>query len=97
LYKYKGFAVMNWTIGEARKRFAELVQAASQEPQPIYRRDKLAAVLVDAEQYGEFEQWQKTHQGKSIAEAFVEYRTIAKADDYQLEIPKRRNRPVKWQ
>lgn len=87
---------MNWTIGEARRHFAELIRAASHQPQPIYRRDKLAAVLVDAEQYREFEQWRKEHRGRSVAEAFAEYRAIADAESYALEIPERRNRSLIW-
>jgi PHD/YefM family antitoxin component YafN of YafNO toxin-antitoxin module len=87
---------MHWTIGEARKHFAELIRAASRKPQSIYRRDKLEAVLIDAKHYREFEDWQKAHQAKNIAEAFAEYRVIADKEDYKLETPKRQDRALKW-
>lgn len=87
---------MHWTIGEARKHFAELIKAASRNPQPIYRRNKLEAVLIDAQLYGEFEQWRKTDQARNVAEAFTEYRVIADTERYKLETPKRRDRAVKW-
>ncbi|MDN5871902.1 MAG: type II toxin-antitoxin system prevent-host-death family antitoxin [Nitrococcus sp.] len=87
---------MNWTIGEARRRFAELIRAASRGPQPIYRRDKLAAVLIDAQRYREFEQWRNEHRGRSVAEAFAEYRAIADSENYELEIPERLNRTLNW-
>lgn len=87
---------MNWTIAEARKRFAELIQAAARRPQPIYRRDKLVAALINARLYREFEDWRKHRHEKSIAEAFAEYRTIADEEDFELEIPPRRDRDVHW-
>ena len=87
---------MNWTIGEARKRFAELIRAASRRPQPVYRRDKLEAVLIGAKQYAEFEQWRRAHRGKSVGEAFAEYRVVAGEEGYKLEVPQRRDRAVGW-
>lgn len=87
---------MNWTIGEARKRFAELIRAASRRPQPIYRRKRLEAVLISAKQYGEFEQWRRAHRGKSVEEAFAEYRVIAGEEGYELEVPERRDRAIDW-
>lgn len=43
---------MEWQLQEAKARFSELVQKATEEgPQMVTRRGKLAVVVVSAEQF----------------------------------------------
>jgi prevent-host-death family protein len=37
---------MNWKIAEAKQRFSELIHAVTKEPQLIYNRNELVAVVV---------------------------------------------------
>lgn len=84
---------MNWKIAEAKQRFSEVVRETAEEPQLIYKRDRLVAVLMNAEEYGAFEAWEEERQRPSMAEAIAEIRKICEEEDYELEIPDRRDRP----
>jgi len=83
---------MNWKIAEAKQRFSEVVRQTAEEPQLIFKRDRLVAVLMNAEEYGAFEAWQERRR-PSMAEAIAEIRKICEEEDYALEIPDRRDRP----
>lgn len=48
---------MNWNIADAKQKFSELIQAAENEPQWIYNRDRLVAAVVPAEALQEFLAW----------------------------------------
>ena len=84
---------MNWKIAEAKQRFSEVVRETAEEPQLIYKRGRLVAVLMNAEEYGAFEAWKEERQRPSMAEAIAEIRKICEQEDYELEIPDRRDRP----
>ncbi len=84
---------MYWTIAEARQRFSALITAAAHEPQPILRRDRPVAVLVDAETFRAFEAWRAAQHGRSLGAAFAELRTLAEAEGYELALPARTDRP----
>ena len=84
---------MKWSIVKARQRFAQLIDAAASEPQPIYRRDKLVAAVVDAETYRQYQAWLAAGKQQSIGTAFKELRQLCQEEDYQLELPARQDRP----
>jgi PHD/YefM family antitoxin component YafN of YafNO toxin-antitoxin module len=84
---------MDWRIAEAKQRFSELIQAVSREPQRIYNRDQLVAVVVKAEVFQEFVNWQNTKHQMTLAEQFSELRQICREENYSLEVPVRENRP----
>lgn len=84
---------MHWRIAEAKQRFSELIHAVTKEPQLIYNRNQLVAVVVQAEMFEEFLSWQRQREQKSLATAFSELRQIAEEEDYTLEVPYRQDRP----
>jgi len=84
---------MNWRIAEAKQRFSELINAVTKEPQRIYNRNQLVAVVVEAEMFEEFLAWRKQHEKMSLADAFCELRQLTAKEDYTLEIPSRQDRP----
>lgn len=84
---------MNWKIAEAKQKFSKVVRQAAEEPQLIYNRDRLVAVLVDAEDYETFEAWKEQRRRPSMADAIEEIRKICLEEDYELNLPERRDRP----
>jgi len=87
---------LNWEIPEAQQRFAELIRSTNLEPQLIYDRQQLVAVVVDAETFQEFLLWHQQCQTPSLADAFAELRRLCAEDDYSLEVPTRQNRPLSF-
>jgi PHD/YefM family antitoxin component YafN of YafNO toxin-antitoxin module len=84
---------MSWEIEEAQQHFNDLIQAVEQEPQMIYRQDELVAVVVEAEAFQKFLQWQQQQSQRPLSQAFAELRQICEEENYVLEIPARGNRP----
>jgi Antitoxin Phd_YefM, type II toxin-antitoxin system len=83
---------MDWRIAEAKQRFSELINSAIKEPQRIYNRNQLIAVVVEAHMFEEFLAWHKQRDKMSLADAFSELRQIAVEEDYTLEVPARKDR-----
>ncbi|MEH2299524.1 MAG: prevent-host-death protein [Nostoc sp.] len=63
------------------------------EPQLIYNRNQLVAVVVEAEMFEESLMWRKQREKISLADVFKELRQIAAEEDYILEVPSRQDRP----
>ncbi len=85
---------MTWNIANAKQQFSEVVRLAAQEPQPIYNRDKPVAVLISAQDYEDFKQWQAQRKQPSLSELFAEIRAILAAEGEDgIEIPPRTDRP----
>jgi antitoxin (DNA-binding transcriptional repressor) of toxin-antitoxin stability system len=78
---------MRWTIASARQNLPSLVSLAAHEPQAIYRRDKLVARLVAAQDAAE------STLGPSLATMLAEIQQICAEEDYSLDAGKRRPRP----
>ena len=83
---------MRWSIVNARQQFADLVRAAAEEPQPVYNRERMVAVVVDPASFEEFQAWQR-QRGGSIADSFAELHAIFAEVGWDLELPERRTRP----
>ncbi|YAF95382.1 MAG: type II toxin-antitoxin system Phd/YefM family antitoxin [Nodularia sp. CChRGM 3473] len=83
---------MDWRIAQAKQRFSELINAALKEPQRIYNRTQLVAVVVEAELFEEFLSWRQQREQISLADAFGELRQITTEEDYSLEAPSRQDR-----
>lgn len=81
---------MPWTIAEARRHLAEVLRAAGREPQPIYRREELVAVVIDRKSFEEFELWRKGRTRASLASRMAELRRLL--DGVELEAPSRHDR-----
>lgn len=81
---------MLWTVAQARQRLAEVLKAASREPQPIYRRDELMAVVVDGGTFEEFEAWRRGRAQPCLAEKMSELRELLGGEE--LALPSRQDR-----
>jgi len=82
-----------WSIAQARQRFAELIESTAKEPQPIYKRDKMVAAMVDAETFLEFLKWKEEQAGRTIDDAMQELRALCEEEGYEFAWPKREDRP----
>jgi hypothetical protein len=83
---------MTWNVEDAQQQFAEVINAADQEPQLIYQHNFLVAAVIKADLFQEFLAWQQQQQ-PSLASTFTELRQICLEEDYTFEIPPRRDRP----
>ena len=83
---------MDWKVAEAKQKFSDVVRRAAKEPQLIYNRDRLVAVVIDAESFDEFKTWQKHVSQASLADAFDELRRVAKEERYKLVVSRRKDR-----
>ncbi|MEB3289795.1 MAG: hypothetical protein VKI82_07760 [Leptolyngbya sp.] len=82
---------MSWNVEDAQQQFAEVIEAANQEPQLIYQDNSLVAAVIRADLLQEFLAWQQ--QQPSIASAFDDLRQICLEEGYTLEAPPRQDRP----
>ena len=77
-----------WNVGEAKQQFSEVLRRSEKEPQLVYRRDELIAVIVHADDSESFTGGAK----RSLADQFAEARQLLRRENYRLTIPSRRNR-----
>lgn len=71
---------MAWNIATAKQQFSEVVRLTAEEPQAIYNRDKPVAVLISAQDFEQFKQWQAQRKRPTLSELFAEIRTILAAE-----------------
>jgi len=64
--------------------------SAVHEPQAVYRRGSMAAVVVGPETYRRLSGGKD---GGTLADAFTELREICRKERYRLKTPPRRDRP----
>jgi prevent-host-death family protein len=83
---------MSWKVGEAKQRFSEVLRAARECPQMVYKRDRLVAVVIDAETFKAFQSWREQQESVSLAKAFDELRDLCAAEAYSIVAPPRRDR-----
>ena len=83
---------MNWKITEAKQKFSELIHSVLKEPQLIYNRDRLVAVVIEAESYGKFLAWQELQNQTSVAVALQELQKLCTEENYTLIVPPRQDR-----
>lgn len=81
-----------WSVAEAKQRLSALLRDSAREPQRIYNRSRLVAVVVDPQSFDKFAAWRKQQEAGSIAEALSELRSICAETGYRLRVPRRRNR-----
>lgn len=85
---------MDWKTAEAKQRFSEMIRQAAEEPQRIFNRDQLVAVMMDAEEYERFAAWKEQQRDRpAMARALAEIRRICSEETYDLEVPERMDRP----
>lgn len=83
---------MQWKIAEAKRRFSELLHRTADEPQLIFNRDRMVAVVVDSEAYQAFREWQERPAQRPLADWAAELRAICTEEEYSLEIAVRQDR-----
>lgn len=81
---------MVWKVAEAKQNLSKLLRAAAEEPQRIYRRDRLVAAVVDSATFAEFESWRREQERmKSPSEVFADLRRICAEEDFEFpEVPR---------
>ncbi len=84
--------MMPWKVAEAKQKFSEVLRAAMQSPQLVFNRDRLVAVVIDAETFQAFQTWREQQETVTLAEAFAELRDLCTAEDYTFVAPPRRDR-----
>jgi hypothetical protein len=83
---------MIWKVKEAQDKFPELINAAEVEPQSIYDRDRLVAVLVKPITFQKFIDWQQSQPRSSLSETLTLLTEICEEENYVLEFPARIDR-----
>lgn len=82
---------MEWSIGEAKQQFSEVVRLCAQEPQAIYKHDKPVAALISAADYQEFQHWRAMQSIAPLSRQFDELRaSLLAAGSDGLDVPERR-------
>lgn len=84
---------MNRRITEAKQRFSEIVRRTAEEPQLIYNRDRLVAVMVQPEDFRGYEAWREERERRTVGDAFAELRAICAEEGYELPPSPREDRP----
>ena len=83
---------MKWSVAKARERFSDLLRKAAIEPQEIYNRDRLVAVVLGPESFRELSESREKTARKTLGESFAEMRKVMAEEGYKIEIPPRRSR-----
>jgi hypothetical protein len=86
------YMYMKWSIVEARKRLADLLRSAEEEPQPIYNRGRLVGAVVDPRTFAAFEAWRRRQERPTLGEAFSQLRKLCADEQYEPVVPQRRDR-----
>lgn len=81
-------AKKTWTIATARQHLPEVVGRAAREPQFVYRRDKLVAVVISPERADEAATLRKP----GLAAKLAELQQLCAEEGYELSAPPRRDR-----
>ncbi len=87
---------MKWSIASAKNKFSELIRNVQNEPQLVYNRDKLIAVIVSAEEYNHIKAIKDKENKKTLLDFFNEFKEACSKEHYTLEIPRRLNRKAQF-
>ena len=83
---------MKWKIAAAKVNFSELIRRSEKEPQLIYNRDNMVAVVVSKGAYEEYKRMKEQESQKTLASSFEELSSICAEESYVFEAPSRHNR-----
>jgi hypothetical protein len=84
--------MVKWMTGEAKQQFSELLRKSAEEPQLIYRRDRLVAAVISPADFAELERARALRGGQTLGQRFDEIREICARYDYELDTGERRDR-----
>ena len=82
---------MNWSVASTKQRLSEVLRRAASRPQTITKRAKEIAVILDIQEFREFQQWKSSGRKKTVAQAFEDLRLVTGRGP-ALNAPGRRNR-----
>jgi antitoxin (DNA-binding transcriptional repressor) of toxin-antitoxin stability system len=83
---------MDWKVADAKQKLSEVIRAAKDEPQSLYRRGHLVAAVVEPKTLLEFLAWRERERHTSLGAVFSELRELCEEERYTLEIPARLDR-----
>lgn len=83
---------MNWSVAEAKEQLSEVLRRAAIRPQTITKRARDIAVVVDVQEFREFQKWKNAGGKKTVVQAFEDLRRISRARGPALKAPARRSR-----
>ena len=83
-----------WLTADAKQQFSELLRRSAEEPQLIYRRERLVAAVVSAEDFAELERAREARERQTLGQQFDEAREICARYDYELDTGERRDRDL---
>ena len=79
-------------MAEVKQRLAEVVRAASREPQLILSRARPVAVVVSAEEFEAYRSWREQRDRPTLAALFDELRRVCAEERYAVATPRREDR-----
>jgi PHD/YefM family antitoxin component YafN of YafNO toxin-antitoxin module len=82
---------MDWSVAEAKQRLSELIRRARTEPQLVFRRRELVAVVMNPDVWERLRD-DDARSRKTLADSAAEVRRVLESEDYQLTIPERADR-----
>ena len=84
--------MVKWLTAEAKQQFSELLRRSAEEPQLIYRRDRLVAAVISAGDFAELERAREARKHETLGQRFDEIREICARYDYELDTGERSDR-----
>lgn len=81
-----------WLTGEAKQEFSEVLRRSQDEPQLIYRRERLVAAVISPDDFAELERLREVRSKQTLGERFAEVREICARYDYELDTGERADR-----
>jgi prevent-host-death family protein len=81
-----------WLTGDAKQQFSEVLRRSEGEPQEIYRRDRLVAAVISADDFEQFSRWRSGRESRTLGNAGDEIRELCARYDYELDTGDRRDR-----
>jgi len=82
---------MNWSVAEAKQRLSELIRRARTEPQLVFRRKELVAVVMDPTALDLLRE-HEARSRRTLGEAAAEVRSVLEEEGYELSVPERSDR-----
>ena len=83
---------MTWNVAQAKQRFSEVLRRAQGEPQLVYRRKELVAVILAPHAYEEMRERVEARR-QTLAEVTEPIRAVMRSEGYELEVGSRADRP----
>jgi hypothetical protein len=84
--------MVKWMTGEAKQQFSELLRRSADEPQLIFRRDRLIAAVISPADFAELERLRHARESQTLGQRFDEIREICARYDYELDTGERSDR-----